>query len=642
VFFFSAVIAYVSLVELNIPSSVLKEVSLSISNDDILICIEKGRYRLFGKLHLGGIKVFDKKKITTSPILSIEKAEVEFRPFHYKMDPYSIIKSVTLTRFKYPRLPDGYYIPDSVEFPGSPDYRETNKPLEFEFPEIEPFNLTLIEPDILGIAPLKVNAQHVSATKSSLSFNDVLIVWPDVDTDIKSPMTLTGFCSLDLSTQMLNGRVAGLARQHNIRPLLVALDITNSYPYIDGFTNVKPPVKASCDFDVNLRNNDLHLHLDLHPEGGEYNNIKLKYAKGPLDIRVFVRDTFQNAKIVVGPLDVELADKAQMSGTVIYENTNDVGFVNFNVESTSTLSNALAIADVLTDGTLDCLQPGPSPRMTLKGRLAAYPVNAHLNDLYGTISFDEGKLFDIPLRGAESTFMLKGTTVYFTNARASAKHGGSVIGTAEISAPGFVQSNATYKINLQGEKITIGDVANVFSFDIGEKKGFLAGELTLSGPLNTNSLAKIEGSGKVTITESFFAEMNFFRGLANELISLIPGIDEDFIYNNSTETNQTASCSFTIKDGKIYSEDILIEGSFLSIIAKGHYDMITDNLDFRCQVRFFKNDTLIAKLTRPLTIALSKYFLEFTISGKLEDPSWKYIPLFSSPLDFLKKKESNK
>jgi hypothetical protein len=50
----------------------------------------------------------------------------------------------------------------------------------------------------------------------------------------------------------------------------------------------------------------------------------------------------------------------------------------------------------------------------------------------------------------------------------------------------------------------------------------------------------------------------------------------------------------------------------------------------------------MAKLTRPLTLALSKYFLEFKVKGKLEDPQWEYIPPFNSPFDFLKKKVSSK
>ncbi|MBO7166520.1 MAG: AsmA-like C-terminal domain-containing protein [Kiritimatiellae bacterium] len=589
-----------------------------------MVTIGNGKFRFFKNFDFYNVRVFDKTKTDFSPILQIEKAEIKTRSFSWPIDASSVIKSLTITKLKYSRLPDGYYIPDSIEFPGKPDFVEQNSPLELDLPEFLPFSLTLIQPEIVGVRPKKVEIERVSSTGRAISFNDILIHWPDADT----PMTLTGECSFDLDTQYVKGEVHGFARQHNIRPMLEALDIKNSFQFIDGFTHVKAPVKASCAFDVNLRNNDLHLLLHLHPQSGRYNSVPFSYAAGPLDIRVFVRDTYQNAVIKVGPLDVSIADGSKMAGSVIYENTNDVGFVVFDVDSTTSLSNSLAIADIFTDGTLDCIQPMSSTKMTLKGKLASLPENAHLNDLQGSVSFSKGTLFGIPLRAAESIFTLKGTEVSFFNARASAARGGEIEGSAKLSIPEFKQDNATFQINIAADNVQLTDFGDLFNVDIGKRRGIVKGHIDMTGPLSTNSLPRLRGKGDIKISKAYFADLSIFKGLVEQLISIIPGIDSNFFEKAAKGANQVASCDFEVKDGKLSSENIVFEGSFISIKAKGVYDMINDKLDFKCQVRLFKDRSIMALLTRPFTAAISKYLLEFSVGGTLEKPTWEYISPF--------------
>ena len=60
--------------------------------------------------------------------------------------------------------------------------------------------------------------------------------WADND----ALMTLDGKLELDLEKQLVRGQVNGQARQHNIRPMLVALDILNALPFMDAFTKVEP------------------------------------------------------------------------------------------------------------------------------------------------------------------------------------------------------------------------------------------------------------------------------------------------------------------------------------------------------------------------------------------------------------------
>ena len=600
-----------------VPKPILAKLTSSLSNADWLVSVDSASFRLSYGLKVRGLKVFNRRKPASEPVLSAKLADFKLDLGTFPWSAQTLVKHVTITELDYPRLGDGYYIPDSVEFPGQPDFREKNEPLVLSFPSVDPFGVTLIQPSILAVTPKFVEISHVAITEKTLTANGIHLQWNDAD----AIMPLDGECTLDLDTQLVKGEVHGLARQHNIRPLLVALEITNSYSFIDSFTQVTAPVKASCAFDVNLRNNDLHILLDLHPTGGRHNNVPLKNADGQVDIRVFVRDTFQNARIVVGPISANLADGHAMSGTIIYENTNDVGYAIFkDIKSSTSLSNALAVADVMNDGTLDCLSVATPPRITLNGLLAVDPAHAATNSLDGTIAFGKGTFFSVPLTNASTAFSVRGTDVSFSNARATAPHGGTVTGEGRISIPDFKQEKANFTVSVKSDGVALTDFAEVFKFDVGDKHGTIFGNVTLSGPLQTNISSRICGSGHIECRDGHLAQMKVFAGLTDYLAKHVPGI--------ASFVNQSrGTMDFSITNGIFRTENIRIDGGFFSIQSAGTYDIPNDKLDFKARVTFTKNDGFFSKLATPITwpfANLSRMLFDFKIFGSLEQPEWKY------------------
>ncbi len=607
----------VTFFEQPVPKPILAKLTSSLSNADWLVSVDSASFRLSYGLKVRGLKVFNRRKPASEPVLSAKLADFKLDLGTFPWSAQTLVKHVTITELDYPRLGDGYYIPDSVEFPGQPDFREKNEPLALSFPNVDPFGVTLIQPSILAVTPKFVEISHVAITEKTLTANGIHLQWNDAD----AIMPLDGECTLDLDTQLVKGEVHGLARQHNIRPLLVALEITNSYSFIDSFTQVTAPVKASCAFDVNLRNNDLHILLDLHPTGGRHNNVPLKNADGQVDIRVFVRDTFQNARIVVGPISANLADGHAMSGTIIYENTNDVGYVIFkDIKSSTSLSNALAVADVMNDGTLDCLSVATPPRITLNGLLAVDPAHAATNSLDGTIAFGKGTFFSVPLTNASTAFSVRGTDVSFSNARATAPHGGTVTGEGRISIPDFKQEKANFTVSVKSDGVALTDFAEVFKFDVGDKHGTIFGNVTLSGPLQTNISSRICGSGHIECRDGHLAQMKVFAGLTDYLAKHVPGI--------ASFVNQSrGTMDFSITNGIFRTENIRIDGGFFSIQSAGTYDIPNDKLDFKARVTFTKNDGFFSKLATPITwpfANLSRMLFDFKIFGSLEQPEWKY------------------
>lgn len=601
--------------DIRLPDEALERISEEISSTNWLFRIDSIFCRFPGRVRINGVRLLNRRKAESKPFLSVEEIDVRLSLLRFPLKAENLVKSVTVVHPKMPRLPDGYYIPDSIEFPGSYDFIETDEPVEMDIPDFAPFKLTVLDADILDLRASRVQIDAVSSRCGVLRFANVRVAFPDRDAN----MEVTGDCELNIPAQRVSGSVHGQARQPNIRPMLQALDITNCYQFIDAFTGVTTPVDAGCRFDVNLRNSDLRIFLDLHPTGGAYRGVPLETAQGNVDVRVFVRDHYQNAQITVGPIAARIADGTSMTGTVLYENTNDIGYVTFrDIRSTTSLSNALAVADVLNDGTLDCLQPATPPIITLDGILAVDPAHAATNRLDGTIAFDRGSFFGIPLVKAKTDFKLRSDHVSFTGAKASMPHGGALDGTGNISFPGFDSERARFNVSVNGKKLSLEDVATMLGIESGDRHGYISGHVELDAPLTTALVTRVNGKASLKVEDGRLARLNLFAGLTDYLAKNVPGV-------SSLVDQSNAEMECVISNGVIIASKVNVAGDIFAITGNGSYSIPDDNLDFTARVRLFKNDSLIGKIANPITWTFSKLLMEFKVYGPIDSPKWKYI-----------------
>lgn len=601
--------------EISLPRSAIESLSNGLSSKNWLVRIDSVKWSFPGKIKINGVRMMNRKKAEAAPFLSAENISIRLSLSSFPWKAKSVVKSISVTRLRMPRLPDGYYVPDSVEFPGTCDFTETNAPIELDIPDILPFKLTLVEPDILDLKAKRVVANSVSARNNVFRAGDITVQFPDRDVE----MNVTGDCELNVPAQKIVGSVHGQARQHNIRPMLQALDISNSYQFIDAFTGVHTPIDAGCKFEVNLKNRDLRIFLDLNPTGGAYRKVPLKTVQGNIDIRVFVRDHFQNAFISIGPIDARLEDGSFMTGSVFYENTNDIGYVTFrNVHSTASLSNALAVANVLNDGILDCLQPTTPPTITVEGTMAVDPAHSATNMIDGTIAFKRGRFFGIPLSKVSTEFHLRGENIDFTDAKASMPHGGNITGEGSIAFPGFNEDNASFRIALKGSDITLNDALSSLGINSGDMHGRVSGAIEFEAPLTTALVSRVNGKASISLKNGHLARVNMFAGLTDYLAKNIPGI-------SSLVDQSNAEVECTIANGIINATKIQISGDVFSITGSGTYSMPDDRMDVTARVRIFKNDSIIGKIANPIIWPFSKLLMEFKVYGSLYDPKWEYI-----------------
>jgi len=606
--------------DIRLPDALRDAVCRRLSGDSVLVRVSSASFSFPRALHLRDVRVLDRTRITARPVLSAQSADVKFRPFKW-FDRAALVSSVVVRGLNYPRLPEGYYIPDSVEFPGRPDYLERNAPVELSLPALDPFSLTIVDSDILGIAPERIEVPEVSVTTRGIRAKKLRLVWPERDT----VYTLDGACELNLDNQSVRGHVHGQSAQRHIRPLLEALEVASALTYIDAFTDVKAPVDATCTFAVDLRNSDLRIGLDLHPAGGKYNGVPLRDTHGAIEILCGVRGTNQNVRVTVGPLAATLADGSSLAGQVICEVSNNVPRVYLDARSDAPLAHTLAVADVLNDGTLDALRADEKPFVSIKGFVAGDSARAEeLTAFDGTLLFARGSLFGVPLADVSAHYAMRGTTVTFSDACGKGPGGGSVSGSGRISFPGFDRSRGSFELDVDARAMPLGDLAGIFERKLGARQsGSVDGTVRIKGSLDGDA-AHLSGTGHVECACANIANINLFRSMFNTLVEVLPRSDRD----RTLDQNARITFDFAFTDGKLHTDNLRIRsGSVIvfAVDASGDYDFIRDELDITAKAVLFRknaDDSAVSfaagvadTLAKPFTS-----FLEARLTGSLADP----------------------
>ena len=541
-----------------------------------------------------GVRLYDRERADpVQAVVSADSASVDF-----------FLRRVRVVGLKIPRLHDGYYLPGNIE---------RNERLDVEVPDVPSFSLTLVRPDVFGIAPERVVAT-VRTNPRRIEFDDVCVSWPDID----RAMSVNGSASIDFDEQRFRAVARGEARQSHIRPLLVTLDVPVAVSYMDAFTCVTEPVPVSASWDVNLVNNDFRMHLDLHPMLGRYNGVPMRRVDGELALSVCTRGTNLNCVTTIGPLSALDPKGRTLDGRLAVVVTNDVTRLEFDAKSGLALKDVLSIADCLNDGTLDCVSCETPPEITVAGTLMPDPARQSENDLHGTVAFKRGVFFESPVEDVSFSYSYVGDTISFDDVSLRGKEGGRYTGKAKLHVPASDPDSASFSMAFSCRDGSLGEIAEVLGGDFGERHGIVNSEVEVTSPISTNLYPHLNGRGRVRVTEGRLAQMKLFMGLTDYLAANVPGV--------ASLVNQSqASVDYTITNGVFSSNNIFIEGAVFSIKASGTYDIPADNLDFTVRLQLLKNDSFLGKLVHPVMFPFTKLLLEFKVTGPADNPKWDYI-----------------
>ncbi len=520
------------------------------------------------------------------------------------IDP--LARVVRVVGAKYPRLPDSYY---------HGECRERHRRVEAEFPRLPEFRVVLEKPEILGLAPSRVTAQ-VNVRRKWIALDDIDVYLPWGGKSLR----VDGSFRLDIASQSAYWDVRGKAMPEQIRPLVAALDVQSALPYMDAFTDLPEPASASGEFEVNLVNGDFRMVLDLKPRMGRYKGVAMSRAEGVIDLAARTRGTNCNVDLKIGlPLALD-PDGAKLVGGVELTLEDRVPRLAFDVKSELSLQDALAVADFLDPATLSMLVCDTKPTVTMKGTCGTSLADSGHNDLAFTASLAKGSFMGLQLRDATAEFRLKGEGMDFTRLEAKGKSGGKYRATARLDFPGYDASRMSFGVKAEAEDGTLDEIADFLGFDVGDRDGKVSGRCEFGGPLGTNALAGLCGSGTVRVKEGHLAQMKLFAGLTKMLADYVPGVG--YIVNQSD-----ASADFTVTNGVLRTDNLYIEGGLVSLKGWGTFDIPKNDLDMTVRVQFLKKESLMGKLVHPVTWPFTKLLLEFKGKGKIDDPQWEYISI---------------
>lgn len=144
-------------------------------------------------------------------------------------------------------------------------------------------------------------------------------------------------------------------------------------------------------------------------------------------------------------------------------------------------------------------------------------------------------------------------------------------------------------------------------------QGKVYGNIEFKGVVG-GATTNIVGRGEVNIRQGQLFSIPLFGGLTQALMARFPGVDMFVL-------QREARATFDIKNGKVRSRDMRLDGDVFAIEADG--DIGLDGvLGFVVKVRPVTERKVIGPALRALTFPISK-LLEFTLDGTLAHPRWK-------------------
>jgi hypothetical protein len=238
--------------------------------------------------------------------------------------------------------------------------------------------------------------------------------------------------------------------------------------------------------------------------------------------------------------------------------------------------------------------------------------NFSLNRMEGHIAAQDFGYGRWKADAVDGDFAVRGRRVSASNVTAEA-YGGHAEGNMRLYSLG---RDDLWRYEVQLDSVKAVQIDRLLEASIGhpvEKlKGDLYGKVQIAGMIGEGQGRTVTGSGRAEIRNGFLMESKLFAGLSFLLGKLLP----DF----SAFAQTAAGGDFSIRNSRIHSKDIRLEGTVFSVKAEGSFGF-DNTLDYVAEVQLLRGG-MVASLVRLATMPVTR-LLEFRLGGTLSDPTWK-------------------
>jgi hypothetical protein len=464
-----------------------------------------------------------------------------------------------------------------------------------------------------GVAVGTLSCQVV-AERGVLRIEEIAATLPD---SADRPGTLEkGLFTYDPRTALLTGTMNTQLKPRLLTPLLAVWGMTNTISLVDCFDfPAGPPRCEVAIHGICTPTGTVSVKTRFWGRDCRYEGVEVLRTDGMVDVEV----TSTNCVVAIEPLFVVRPEGVADGGLTINSARSTVSF-----HATSALhpKALFQMIGVLNQGELDALDFSGPVNSTAKG-------SVNWSDM--TQSRIEGAVRGTglgfgPLQATDYSFTIHtiGLTNTLNDVRARV-YGGELQGRVSFLLPSVAASNGTYTAEASVKNVDFQSLVHAFNRKADEEyEGRLSlRDFKLQGELAKGTTRTMTGSGALRIKNGKIFMLPIFGGLTDWFARYIPGLD--FVLNQSD-----ARTDFTMADGKMHTDKILIEGSVIRLDGNGDYHF-DGHLDFRVQIKFLREKSLAGWILDLPTWILSKLF-EFRLEGTREAARWQ---AFSSTVDLL-------
>lgn len=601
-FLFVMVLAFVFyLVTFGFPESLVTEIERRISTGNLAIETDAVKLDPLRGLVMDNVRLYRKG--------IIGPAAADAGQVVVTIDPFALLRKRSC--LKKIKISDALFRPDMARGPKSaprPEFRETR------------FSVVLDRCRVYGV-DIESLSGEVHAQGSSIQFRDVegTVGNSDLRGDLK------GHGKYNTGTRVLEGHVEALLDPNLLLPVLEARKMPFTAKLVKRFEfrGEAPECKASFR-KVCVDEGPFTIESDFRLKDCRYRGVDILRADGSVSFD----SSGTNLTVRVNPFIV-MRTEGNMNGSFTVSTAEKL--VEFDVLSAINPKALVRMIGVLTnDFQRICRFEGP---VKIAAQGTAHYGDKTQADFQATVTGSGMYVHKFTVEECAFTMRMLGTTNTLSGIRGRI-YGGKFTGTAKFVMPSGSSTNIGYTIEGTVEDADFKKLVKAVMKDTEKDyRGRLSGHIIVTGRTGKGNASTARGKGSVKIKDGRVFLMPVFGGLSVHVARIIPGLD--FVLRQSD-----AKADFTIADGKIHSDKVLIQGDVLSLSGYGDF-YLDKQLDFHVQLKLMKEHTLVAKLLRAITYPISKLF-EFRLRGSCEDPDWYPVNFSGDLLEKLGLKSSRK